>query len=388
MTVLLVLGGSRDVSIADDTVTAIGGDVVLDDGTDRDRVTLDASDCIVAPGLVDLQVNGLAGIDLTLEPERLGEVAAALPRHGVTAFAPTLISCPPSVVTRAIAAVKAFRSDPWRGGARVLGLHLEGPFLNPARPGAHPPEHLRPADPTLAGNWAASGEVGLMTLAPELPDGVETVAALASAGVIVCAGHSTATLSDIDRAAAAGLRGITHLFNAMPGLDHRSPGLVLAGLGARDLIAGMIADLVHVSPEVVDLAWRANRERLMLVSDSIAAAGLGDGEFQLGATRLSVTQGVARTADGTLAGSTATLDQAVRNLATATGCPVTDAIRPATMVPAALLGRTDIGSLQVGGPADLIIVESDGTVTATVIGGRLIYDRDGRASQDGARWRS
>jgi N-acetylglucosamine-6-phosphate deacetylase len=290
------------------------------------------------PGLVDLQVNGVAGIDLTAEPHRLWEVAAALPAYGVVAFVPTVITSDPAAREEALATLAAGPPAGWTG-AEPLGLHFEGPMIAPARKGAHPERWLRPPSLDLVDGWSREAGVVLATIAPELPGALEVIAALASRGVVVSVGHTAAGGAEVAAAIEAGARCVTHLGNAMPPLLPREPGPVGAAFGGTDLVAGLIVDGHHLDPLFVRTAWRAlGPERFLSVSDTTAALGLPDGPARLGDQDVVVADGTVRLADGTLAGSAASLLGCLRTLVAQTGCTVDEALVTATATPLALLG--------------------------------------------------
>jgi N-acetylglucosamine-6-phosphate deacetylase len=373
-TVLTPDGPRRtDVLLAAGRVAEIGP---LDPVAGFER--LDATGLLVAPGLIDLQCNGAAGVDLSTEPERLWEVAAALPRWGVTAWLPTIVTGPPAVRRRALAAL---RSGPPPGAAErplawPLGLHVEGPFLAPERRGAHPPEHLAPPDPAVVRAEGWDDGVALVTLAPELPGALDLVQALVGAGIVASAGHSSATAAEARAAVDAGVTFVTHLFNAMAPLHHREPGLAGVALTDDRVRVGIIADGIHVDPTVVALAAHALAARLTLVTDAVAALGAARGPVSLGALRAEAADDGVRLADGTLAGSTLALDRAVRNLVAYAGVPLPAAVAAATAAPAAVLGLADRGTLAVGAVGDLVLLDDDGTLAATIIGGRTAHRRE------------
>jgi N-acetylglucosamine-6-phosphate deacetylase len=343
---------------------------------------LDAAGLLVVPGFVDLQCNGAVGVDITAEPERLWEVAAALPRWGVTAWLPTIVTAPPAIRARALAAL---RSGPPRGpdGLRPfavpLGLHFEGPFLAPERRGAHPAEHLRAPDPSLVADegWSRQSGVALVTLAPELPRALDVARELVAAGVVVSAGHSSASAEEATGAIDAGVAAVTHLFNAMGPLHHRDPGLAGVALSDERVRVSAIADGIHLHPATVALAARALGDRLCLVTDAVAALGMPAGRVPLGVLEAFATEDGVRLADGTLAGSDLSLDRAVRNLVAFAGVSLPEAVAAATVAPAALLGLGDRGVIRAGAVADLTLLDAGGAVVATVIGGRVAFD--GRA---------
>jgi N-acetylglucosamine-6-phosphate deacetylase len=376
---LLVRGGidveglRRDVLVADGRIAPV-------QSAPSDVDVLDAAGLVVSPGLVDLQVNGAAGVDVTAAPERLWEVAAELARHGVTAFLPTVVTGPPGAAQRAGAALRRGRPDDVRAGAVPLGLHLEGPMLAASHRGAHPERWLAPPSLALVDGWSPQAGVRLVTLAPELPGALEVIGTLVSRGVVVSIGHTAATLADVRAAVDAGATVVTHLFNAMPALHHREPGPVGAALGGDDLVAAVIVDGHHVDPLVVHATWRAlGPDRFLLVSDGTAALGMPDGEQLLGESVVRVADGAVRLPDGTLAGSAASLRDCLQVLLRTTGCSLAEALAAATSTPAALLGDHDRGTLDVGTRGDLVLLDHDVAtasvrVVATVVAGEVVHD--------------
>jgi N-acetylglucosamine-6-phosphate deacetylase len=368
--------------------------------TAGDAAELDATGLLVAPGFLDLQCNGAVGVDLATDPERLWEVAAALPRWGVTAWLPTIVTSVPSVRLRALA---TWRAGPPPGGvmpvATPLGLHLEGPFLAPAYRGAHDATALTSPSRELIDveGWSPGEGVALVTLAPELPGAHDVIRVLAARGVVVAAGHSGATTREAAAAVDAGVRYVTHLFNAMAPLHHREPGLAGVALVDERLTAGLIADGLHVDPVAVRMAARILGDRLSLVTDAVSALGAvgilgaaGPGTapgaspgaspgaaVRLGGTDAAVSphDGSVRLPDGTLAGSTLSLDRAVRNLVAFAGVTVGDAVASVTATPAVLLGLADRGVVAPGAVGDLVLLTPAGDVVATVVGGRIAHDR-------------
>jgi N-acetylglucosamine-6-phosphate deacetylase len=303
------------------------------------------------PGLVDAQVNGAAGIDLTAEPHRLWEVAAALPAYGVVAFVPTVITSDPAARAAALATLAAGPPAGWEG-AEPLGLHFEGPMIAPNRKGAHPEHWLRPPSLDLVDGWSREAGVVLATIAPELPGALDVITKLVAEGVVVSVGHTDATAAQVADALDAGARVVTHLGNAMPPMTSREPGAVGAALGGTDVVAGVIVDGHHLDPLFVRAAWRAlGPSRFLSVSDTTAGLGLPDGPTRLGDQDVIVSAGTVRLADGTLAGSAASLADCLRVLIAQTGCSVADAVETATTVPLTLLGlppREETVELELG----------------------------------------
>lgn len=310
----------------------------------------------IAPGSIDLQVNGSHGVDVATAPHRLGELAAHLPVEGVTAFLPTVITGPDEQRH----AVLDVGSAPVAlvGAAVPLGWHLEGPALSPVRRGAHPAEHLREPAALAGERWTRASGVRMVTLAPERPGASDLIAELTAAGVVVALGHTDATAGQFQAGLDAGATHVTHLFNAMRPFGHRDPGPIGVTLADEAVTAGLICDLVHVDPVAVRMAWRAlGPDRLVLVSDAVAARGTG-----------SHPDGV-RNADGVLVGSTLTLDGAVRNLVGVTGASVPDAVRTVTSTPARVLGLSDRGRLVAGARADVTVLDRELRVVAVHVGG-------------------
>lgn len=338
---------------------------------------------LAAPGFIDLQVNGFAGVDFLAAEARDYRVAGeALAATGVTAYLPTLISSPEETYEGAIAAMNAARAPdeahecagrpraPNRpSGPRIVGAHLEGPFLSPHWPGAHDPRFLQPP---RAGLLERLDGVALVTLAPELPGALELIGHLTEDGIVVSCGHSDADAAAAHAAFDAGARAVTHLHNAQRRFGHRDPGLSGVALVRAEVTVQAIVDGVHLAPEVALAAFRTARERLCLVTDAMAAAGLGDGTYRLGSREVYVEGMAATLADGTYAGSVLSMDAAVRNLA-ALGAGETEALLAATRAPARLLARPGLGVLAPGAPADVVVLDDRLEVRATLVDGRELY---------------
>ena len=290
------------------------------------------------PGRIDLQVNGAGGFDLTEQPDSVWRVGAVLPRFGVAAFLPTLVSPSFEIVRRAQAAIAGGPPDGY-AGATPLGWHVEGPFLAPTRSGAHDAASLRAPDLDAVAGWSPGSGIRMVTLAPELPGALDLVRSLVSRGVVVSAGHSAATADEATAGFDAGITAVTHLFNAMSGLDHRKPGLAAAALADDRVTIGLIPDGLHVHPRMVALVRRiVGPDRLAIVSDAMAALGMPPGAYRLAGLDCIVDETSARLPGGGLAGSVIGLDRAVANLAAFAGIPAAEAELAATVVPARLLG--------------------------------------------------
>ena len=322
------------------------------------------------PGFIELQLNGIGGHDFTSDPDSMWQVGALPARHGVTAFLPTIVTSPRGAVDTAL---EAWRSgSPADGVPQPLGLHVEGPYLAPARAGAHDRSLLRHADLEEIASWLADDGLRVVTLAPELPGALEAIERLATAGVLVSIGHTDADAEVTGRAIDAGARYATHLFNAMSPLGHRQPGAPGALLADERVALGLILDGFHLDPTLVGLVARLAPGRISLVSDAIAALGLGDGTHRLGAREVDVRNGRAQLADGTLAGSVAGLDACVRELARLTGSPRT-AVEAVTATPGRLLGDAERGHLRPGARADIVLLDADLAVRTTFVAGRVAF---------------
>jgi N-acetylglucosamine-6-phosphate deacetylase len=319
---------------------------------------------VAVPGFVDLQVNGFAGVDfLGADADGYTSAGEALLETGVTAYLPTFITSSEDDLLGALRAVPARPRGP-----RILGVHLEGPFLSPLRLGTHRPGGRSDPDPALLDRLLDAGPVRLMTLAPELPGALDLIGLLHVRGVTVSLGHSDATSAEANAAFDRGARTVTHVFNAMRPLRHRDPGIVGAALVRREVVLQAIVDNVHLDADIVKLLWAVGAGRLALVTDAIAGASLGDGTYALGDVEVVVADDVVRRQDGVLAGSTLTMPQAVRNLVAA-GAPLEQALEAASTVPGRILGVPHLGRLVPGGPADVTVIDDRLEVVRAIVGG-------------------
>lgn len=330
-------------------------------------------DGLLAPGLVDLQVNGYFGHDMVdADAAAWHTVVSRLPETGVTAFLPTFITAPVRAQAEALLRTRDLLPD-LPAGARVLGVHLEGPFLSEKRKGAHNAAHLTDPAPADIATLLETGLVKLVTLAPERDGALEAIRTLTAAGVLVSVGHSDATAAQVAAAADAGARKVTHIFNAQTGVHHRDPGVAVQALIDERLSPGLILDLHHVGPEVATLVLRAAAGRVVLVTDAASAAGMPPGTYDLGGEPITMPeQGPPLRADGTIAGSGLRLDEAVGN-AIALGVDPADAVDAATRVPADLAGRPDLGRIAPGAAADLVWLGPDHRALATWINGQEVF---------------
>lgn len=353
----------------DSEVTCAAEDEVLDGGGNY-----------LVPGFVDLQINGGFGADFTADPASIWQVGEQLPKYGVTAFLPTIVSSPFSVIEAARHTLQEGVPEHYHG-AKPLGLHLEGPFLNPQKCGAHNSAHLRDPELTLVEDWLPNRGVHMATLAPELPGAHAMIEKLTSQEVLVAAGHSMASYAEGQAGLEAGIKYGTHLFNAMPSLDHREPGLVCALLDSPGAIVGLIADGIHLHPALIAMVYRlVGPDRISLVTDAMAGLGMPQGRYRLGEQDVNVGENSARLADGRLAGSVLSLSQAVKNFIQFTGCSLDEAIATVTCVPARLLNLDDrLGLIAPGYWADLTLLSKDLEVVATFVRGQLVFRMEGLA---------
>ena len=351
------------------SLTHAGGRITAITGTPVDEALVRASTLpIVLPGFVDLHVHGGGGADTMAGGDALATITRTHARHGTTSLLATTMTAPRDEIEAALRAIAPHIQQRTSGGARVLGVHLEGPYINPGKLGAQPDFA---ATATLADVLAlhALAPLKLVTIAPELPGHLELIVALRQHGMTVNIGHSAGTYEDGVAALAAGANGFTHLFNAMTGLHHRAPGRAGAAL-AHGQHAEIIPDLLHVHPGAIHVALRCI-PGLYCVTDSTAAAGMPDGDYQLGRHTVTKCLGGVRLADGTLAGSTLTMDQALRNLV-ALGLSLAEASRRTASIAAAHLGLTDRGVLQPGAWADAVVLTPELTVSQVLIEGGFL----------------
>lgn len=349
----VVVPGDVEIDAASGTIGAVG-------------IAAGGGGGLAVPGFVDLQVNGMAGVDFSAcDLAGYRTAGAAMLAAGVTAYQPTLVTGPEAGVVGALAMVAAAAAT--SDGPRILGAHLEGPFLSPRRLGAHRAEHRRDPDLALLDRLLAAGPVRQVTLAPELPGALGLIERLTPA-VTVSLGHTDATATEAHAAFDRGATTVTHLFNAMRPPTHRDPGVVFAALSRDDVVVQVILDGHHLAPETARLVWRAAGGRTALVTDAISVAGMGDGSWGWGPQTVSVQDGAVRLPDGTLAGSALTMIGALRNLV-ASGVPTVEAVGAASTVPARV-ARADLGSLAPGRPADVAVLDEDLRVVRTLVAGR------------------
>jgi N-acetylglucosamine-6-phosphate deacetylase len=330
----------------------------------------DGSAPILLPGFIDLHVHGGGGADTMQAGDAIETIARTHAQHGTTSLLATTMTAPRDDIEAALCALAPVCRKRTAGGARVLGVHLEGPYISPHKLGAQPPFAATPnVDDILV--LHAIVPIRVLTLAPELPGAIDLIPALVAAGIRVQIGHSAATYEDACAALDQGAAGFTHLFNAMSALHHRAPGVAGAAL-AHALHAEVIPDLLHVHPGAIHAALRAI-PGLYCVTDSTAATAMPDGDYTLGRHRVTKCLGGVRLADGTLAGSTLTMDQALRNLVGALGLPLVQAAQRVSTQAARYLGSTDRGVIAPGAYADLVQCDAQLALQGVMVEGELVH---------------
>jgi len=328
----------------------------------------------IAPASFDIHTHGAAGHDVMEGNAALTAVSRHHAGRGVAAYLPTTVTAPMDVMLRGLEGIATAIEHPGEG-AQPLGIHLEGPFLSHAKRGVHSPDEILPPSIALFDRFwqAARGHIRLMTIAPELPGALELIAHARTLGVRISLGHSNAIASEAIAGIAAGASTATHTFNAMRGLDHREPGMLGVVLDRDDLFAEIIADGVHVAPAAVRLYYKAKPHgKAILVTDSMSATGMPDGNYMLGNLEVQLVDGVA-TYNGSLAGSVLTMDKAIENFSLYTHCGLATATRMASYNPALMLGLEDhVGMLAAGLGASFNILAEDGALRATMLRGTLL----------------
>jgi N-acetylglucosamine-6-phosphate deacetylase len=337
---------------------------------------LDFAGCTLVPALFDVHIHGSAGHDvMEATPEAFGTIGRFLARHGVGAYLATTVSMPVDATLKSLDGMAKLigKGD---GGARPLGIHIEGPFLSPHKKGAHPARLLlTPSVELFDRMWEASaGKIRLMTIAPELPNALEVIARAASLGVRVSLGHSDADEAAAKAGVRAGAVTATHTYNAMRNFDHKAPGLLDEVLTNDNLFAELICDGMHVDPAAVEIYWRCKGpERAILITDAMVAAGMPDGKYKLGELDVTVKDGKCIIDENTLAGSTLTLDRGVKNFAEFTGAPIDQVSRLASLNPARMIGFDgEVGSLAVGRAADITVLSAKHEVVETILRGNRL----------------
>ena len=339
---------------------------------------IDGRGLILAPGLIDIHVHGALGYDtMDATPQALREIARFGAEHGVTAFLATTMTGPSDAIMAALRNIDEVR-EAGTGGAALLGAHVEGPFLDAERAGAQDPSLVRTASPDEYVAMLDTGVVRLITVAPEYTENHPLIRYAVERGAVASVGHTRASYEDLQYATSVGITQVTHLYNAMEPMHHRTPGALGAALTLQGLRCQLIADNVHVHPAMLDLAVRAKSpEGIILVTDAMSGTGMADGVYDLGGQAVTVSEGIARIGGGALAGSTLTMDRAVRNVMGAADLALWQALTMATSTPAASLGIARKGEIAVGSDADLILIDPQMNVALTMVEGHIVHDSSG-----------
>ncbi len=359
----------NSVLLADERIIGICAADEIPETAER----IDVSGCLLVPGLVDVHIHGYAGSDVSDgDPQGLRRIAGSIIANGVTSWLPTTMTVPREQLDKALRSIEAVRDEQREGrtgGAQIIGAHAEGPFINPQKRGAQAESNILEPDIRFLDSYA--GILTMITMAPEMPGGMEFIRR-ASETVTVSAGHSTADYETAMRAIRSGVTHATHLFNAMPPLLHRGPGLAGAVLES-DLYAEVIADTLHVHPCMLTLTARLKGDRLVLITDCTRAGGCPEGRYELGGQVFTVRGIECRLDDGTIAGSVLRLNQAVANMVRVAGVPIPDAVNMASRNAARSIGLKGKGTLEPGMDADIVVMSGEFEVRETYIRGRKVY---------------
>jgi N-acetylglucosamine-6-phosphate deacetylase len=340
---------------------------------------IEAQNKFIVPGYIDIHVHGGGGSDvMDGEYEAIKQVATTHSRFGTTAFLPTTMTMTKDKIIKSLKSIHEARLK-GTGTAGILGIHLEGPYINPEKKGAQKEEDIKKVsvEEFLEFNQASGNFIRLVTVAPEMPGAIDFIRWLHQQGIIVSVGHSNATYKQVQEGIQAGLSHVTHIFNAMRGLHHREPGVVGAALSSPKLIVEMIADGIHLHPIVLKMLTQIKEsEKLVLITDAMRATGFKEGTYDLGGQEVIVTQGQAKLKNGTLAGSVLTMDRAVKNLVTKVGISLLNAVQMASYNPAKCLGIDDKkGSLELYKDADIVILNKNLETELTMVAGKVVYRR-------------
>lgn len=342
-----------------------------------DARVFDANGLILLPGFIDIHVHGAVGADtMDANPESLRKMARFYAKQGVTGFLPTTLTASHEETLAALETIKSTMNDTIDGAA-ILGCHLEGPYLNIEKSGAQNKQYIRRAKKSEATAYLDVGVIRLLSLAPEFEENHWLIQACVQRGITVSVAHTNATYSQMKDAIALGITHATHTYNAMTGLHHREAGVVGAVMESSAVRCELIADNIHVHPVAMNVLWRAKgKDRLILITDSMVAAGMTDGSYKLGDYAVTVADGKATLANDTLAGSIITMNQAVLNFMRATGEPLENIWQVMSLNPARAIHIAHRkGSLEIGKDADLVLVDEELDVQLTVVEGSIVYHK-------------
>ena len=376
-------------TIADSTKDSFVGDIYIENGKIKEvaasldtmadiQINSGGRKWIIVPGYIDMHIHGADGFDaMDATPEALDGLASALPSEGTTSFLATTMTQSTSEISKALINASLFYAED--NQADMLGVHLEGPFISPDRAGAQPLEHIVKPSISLFKEWQkeSGNRIKLVTIAPELEDGLAFISELYETGVVASIGHSDASAEMVSKAVEAGARHVTHLYNQMSPFHHREPGVVGAALLENDLTVELIADFIHSHPKALDFAFRQKTaQRIILITDAMRAKGLPPGIYDLGGQDVHVSDNEARLADETLAGSVLTMENATKNMKSATGCTLSEMVAMTSTNAAIQLGLSNKGRIEPGKDADLTIIDENWNVQMTICRGNIAYTKD------------
>ncbi|MGK7379675.1 N-acetylglucosamine-6-phosphate deacetylase [Planococcus sp. 1R117A] len=379
-----------NITIADSVEKSFLGDILLEDGKITEAASslpknadihIDASgkNWTVVPGFIDVHIHGAAGFDvMDATKEALSGMASALPREGTTCFLATTMTQSKEAISKALQNASFFQAEETQ--AEMVGIHLEGPFISEKQPGAQPVEHITPPSEALFQKWQklSGNRIKLVTMAPETEGGIHFIEQVTADGVLVSIGHSDGTWQEMQQALQAGASHVTHLYNQMSPFHHRDPGVVGTALTEDRLSVEIIADFIHSHPKSVELAFRQKgAERLILITDAMRAKGLEPGIYDLAGQDVLVTETDARLKSGALAGSILTMDTALRNVQSCTGCSISELVAMTSANAAKELGLSNKGSIRAGKDADLVILDESLNVQMTICRGTIAYIKEG-----------
>ncbi|WP_458353667.1 N-acetylglucosamine-6-phosphate deacetylase [Peribacillus frigoritolerans] len=368
------------IKVVDGKIAEVGPVSQYKQDDDAKVITL-SPDYQVIPGAIDIHIHGASNSDaMDATHDALSTMAKTLPKEGTTSFLATTMTQSTEAIESALLNAGKYIENQTQEHAEIVGIHLEGPFISPARKGAQPEDYIVDPDVTLFKRWQemAENQIKLVTLAPEQPNGLDLAAHLRETGVVASIGHSDATYDQIDEAIQAGTTHVTHLYNGMRGLHHREPGVLGAAYLRDELYVELIADGIHCRPEMIKLAYnQITSERMILITDSLRAKWLEKGTYDLGGQPVNVDETRATLSDGTLAGSILKMNDAIKNTMEYTDCSMTDIIKMTAENPAKQLRIFDRkGSIQVGKDADLVILNDRLDVEMTFCRGNLAFKKE------------
>jgi N-acetylglucosamine-6-phosphate deacetylase len=368
------------IKVVDGKIAEVGPASQYKQDEDANVITL-SPDYQVIPGAIDIHIHGASNSDaMDATHDALSTMAKTLPKEGTTSFLATTMTQSTQAIESALLNAGKYIENQTQENAEIVGIHLEGPFISPARKGAQPEDYIVDPDVTLFKRWQemAENQIKLVTLAPEQPNGLDLAAHLRGTGVVASIGHSDATYDQIDEAIQAGTTHVTHLYNGMRGLHHREPGVLGAAYLRDELYVELIADGIHCRPEMIKLAYnQITSERMILITDSLRAKWLEKGTYDLGGQPVNVDETKATLSDGTLAGSILKMNDAIKNTMEYTNCSMTDIIKMTAENPAKQLRIFDRkGSIQVGKDADLVILNDRLDVEMTFCRGNLAFKKE------------